>query len=259
MDYSETVSKWQKARASAEARPAMYISDPAKAHQLAIYNVLRLVWQAKVFRLPKAVYIDLSPTQYIVRVHAGPLIRPIQQIFSFGGHETLFEPWQEEGRAYIEKIDREDKERDIERRKWRSRHGWRYSFSGPTGPRLSSPSYPLFLAHRLSWAIRTDKGLWFEAYEHGQPLGRPELLQEPSAVALFVAATLDPKWFTGLPFTPEDARTFRNMSGKQAAQDVRWDQGPHWKCGEIIVDWHTEATIAGDDVLTSEGIAKWLQ
>ena len=102
---------WAEVRQHAETRPAMYLGDPATAHRLAILQCLRLVWQAKVFRQPKAVKIDLSPTQYIVRVECGPLIRPIQQNFRFGMGQTLGGAWHSDSRTYSEKLAKEENER----------------------------------------------------------------------------------------------------------------------------------------------------
>ncbi len=71
----QRVLDWAEVRAHAQTRPAMYIGSQETGHKIAISDVLRLVWQAKAFRHPQSVTIDLSPTQYVVRSECGPLIR----------------------------------------------------------------------------------------------------------------------------------------------------------------------------------------
>lgn len=89
----------------------------------------------------------------------GPLIRPIQKMHSFGGDETLGEPWGTEEQADFERIVREDKAKGIEFLQQRHRRGWRYCFSGPTGPQLNAVGFLGPFARLLCWGLRTDKGL----------------------------------------------------------------------------------------------------
>jgi hypothetical protein len=178
MSEEQKVLNWAEVRQHAETRPTMYIGDPATAHRLAILECLRLVWQAKVFRRPKSVKIDLSPTQYIMRVECGPLIRPIQQNFRFGMGQTLGGAWHTDSRAYSEKFAREERERGIpyQRKRWNS--GWRYCFCGPLGPRLDAPVSPHIFAHLLVWGVRTNEGLWCEGWADAMPIGTPFLLTD---------------------------------------------------------------------------------
>lgn len=260
MSESEPVKKWtwHEIREHAKTRVPMYIGTQITAHKSAIVDVLRLVWQAKVFRHPQAVTVDLSPTQYIVRAECGPLIRPVQQIFSFGTGETLDETWGQEWRGYFEKISREDEEKGIDSLRQRHRYGWRYCFSGPIGPRLNSPTHPFILAHCGAWGLRTNDGLWCEAYQEGIPVGKPFLLGTPSPIGLFAAAALDPEWFTGLPFTEENARQITQLSHRRYDVHAKYPARPLWTPGEIITNWHPQDDLISDKMLTADGLQRIL-
>jgi len=249
---------WAEVREHAQTRPAMYVGNQATAHRTAIVECLRLVWQAKVFRHPQSVRIDLSPRQYIVRAMAGPLIRPIQQIYTFGNGETLSYPWGDQNRAYFSRVAQEDEQCGIVFSKMRHRRGWRYCFSGPTGPRLGEPGYSFTLARRGAWGLRTDDGLWCEAYQEGAPVGKPFLLSEPSPVGLVVAADLDPQWFTGLPFTEEDVQKFADTSYRHVITTRIQKPSPNWTYGEIVTRWHPNDDLVSDRTLTPEGLQELL-
>lgn len=150
-DSTRPVMSWQEIRAHAQTRPAMYIGSQETGHKSTIRDALRLVWQARVFRQPQTVTVDLSPTQYVVRAECGPLIRSVQQIFTFGDGKTLSGPWQEQGKAYFSRVVQENEQRSLGFSQRQDRRGWRYCFSGPTGPRLASPTYPFILARSGAW------------------------------------------------------------------------------------------------------------
>ena len=242
-DNEVTKMNWHEAREHAKTRPTMYLGSQETGHKLAVQTLMRLVWQAKVFRQPQAVIIDLSPTQYIVRAECGPLIRPVQQIFSFGTGDTLGEHWQEEMKQHWQQ-----QKTDI------LRHDWRYCFSGPTGPRLAEPSYQFILAHFGAWGLRTNDGLWCESYREGIPAGRPFLLTEPSPIGLLSCAALDPEYFTGLPFTEEDANTFAGLSHKRYKSHPKYEPRPLWTAGEIVARWHPQDDLISDSILTADGL-----
>ena len=257
-DTTRPIRSWQEIRAHAQTRPAMYIGSQETGHRLAISDVLRLVWQAKVFRCPQTVKIDLSPTQYVVRAECGPLIRPVQQMFTFGDAETLSAPWQEQGRAYFSRVAQEDEQRGLAFSQRRERRDWRYCFSGPTGPRLAAPTDPFILAHCGVWGLRTNEGLWCEAYQEGIPIGKPFLLSDPSPIGLLSAAALDPQWFTGLPFTEEEAHSLAGLSHSRFVG--RWMHGPHpnYTRGEIVTRWHPQDDLITERMLTAEGLRELL-
>ena len=243
---------WAEERQHAQKRPAMYIGDQATGHRIAIIQCLRLVWQAKVFRRPKLVTVDLSPTQYILRAECGPLIRPIQQNFRFGIGETLGQPWRSDSRAYFEKLAREEKERgkDYPWKRWNS--GWQYCFSGPTGPRLDAPTFPSIFANLLVWGLRRNDGMWFEGWANGIPVDKPFFIEQPSPFGLLVAAHLDAEWFTGLPFTAEDAQWFRDLSHRRYQSPPK--HGRFWTPGIIIANWHPQDDLISDKTLTADGL-----
>lgn len=234
---------WHEERKHAKMRPAMYIGSQETGHELAIKTIMRLVWQAKVFRRPGQVTVDLSPTQYIVRAECGPLIRPVQQIFSFGTGETLGEHWLEEM-----KLHRQQQKTDT------LRHDWRYCFSGPTGPRLAEPSCQFILAQYGAWGLRTNDGLWCEGFREGVPSGKPFLLKEPSPVGLLACASLEPKYFTGLPFTEEDASMFASLSHKRYKSHPKYEPRPLWTAGEIIANWRPDDDLISEKMLTADGV-----
>lgn len=250
---------WQEIRTHAESRPRMYIGSQESGHKSAISDVLRLVWQAKVFRRPQVVRIDLSPTQYVVRAECGPLIRPVQQIFSVGTGETIAQTWGREGQAYFGRILREDEEKGIPFSHQRHRRGWRYCFSGPTGPRLASPTNPFIFAHDALWGIRTNSGLWCESYQEGIPTGKPFLLSDPSLVGLLSVAALDPQWFTGLPFTEEDAHHIARLSHGRYSGGSQYAPRPLYTCGAITASWHPQDDLVSGRTLTREGLRELLQ
>lgn len=249
---------WEEEREHAQTRPAMYIGSQENGHTSAMREALRLVWQARVFRHPKAVTIDLSPTQYIVRAECGPLIRPIQQIFTLGNGERLSTPWREQGNKYFSQIVQEDEQRGIPFSQMRHRRVWRYCLCGPTGPRLDWPAHPYILASSLVWGLRNDEGLWCEAYKDGLPFGNPFCLRESSSIGLLVAADLDPQWFTGLPFTKNDGRIFTEMSHRPIKM-TEWQKPlPDWTPGDIIVNWHSQDNLITDETLTADGLRELL-
>lgn len=172
----------------------MYIGPTAAAHLHAVWEPLRLVWKAQAFRRPQSARVLLSPTQFVVRCDTGPLVRPIQQMFSFGDKPLLDEGWKE----VREQIRREPVSRIFNDRP--PLRGWRKYFGCPTGPTLGSPMYRQVLARRFAIGYRVDQGMWCQTFENGWPLSDTRLLKDPSPVGLFVAAELDAQWFTGLPF-----------------------------------------------------------
>jgi hypothetical protein len=229
---------WHEQRATwletARRRPAMFIGATETAHRLAVREPLRLVWEAKAFRKPTSAFVLLSPTQYVVRCYTGPLVRPIQQMFSWGDKPVLDEGWQE------------THDRIVDERTYRILNdlprlrGWRDRFGSATGPRLSSPMFPLWLAQRFAIGYRVDIGMWCQTFENGWPQSEPRLLTVPSPVGLLAAAQLDAQWFPGLPFNEKDVALLATM--------------PH-----VTVEWHTSDDLLSDIPLSVETVRGWLQ
>ncbi|MEO7717393.1 MAG: hypothetical protein ABIY70_14430 [Capsulimonas sp.] len=138
-------------------------------HREAIGHILRLVWKAKILRRLGVTDITLSPNQLLIRVEAGPLLRPIQSLFTWGGGHTLTETWDDERQAYFDQIDGEDKARGLPDTKYRSGRGWRFCFSGAVGPRLRPIVDTQWVSRRFTWGIKTDAGLWCETFEDRWP------------------------------------------------------------------------------------------
>jgi hypothetical protein len=250
--------EWAQMLEHSKTRIAMYIGSPEQGHRNFIREALRLLWQAKVFRRPLEAKIDLAPQQCVVRCHAGPLLRPIQQMFSWGVGRTLAEQWPTERKAYFERIAQEDKEKGKPFSKRRYRYGWRYCFSGPTGPRLEEPSYIDLFARHFLWGIRTNAGLWCEIYEKGWPTGRPFVVADNSSVAMLIMADLDPQWFLGLPYNENDAEKFAAMASHKIKMTPYQRPLPDWTPGAIGVEWHPQNDLLTEASFTTDGMRIWL-
>ncbi len=108
------------------------------------------------------------------------------------------------------------------------------------------------------WGLRTDRGLWYEAYRNSIPIDSPFLLDKPSKIGLFAAAALDPEWFTGLPFTEEDTHHFREMSHRYITTTSMQKPSPNWTPGNIVANWHSQDDIVTDKLLTADGLQELL-
>jgi hypothetical protein len=179
-------------------------------------------------------------------------------MFSFPGQQVMGDTWGQESKAYFSRLSAEDEARGLPWGRHRSRRGWRYCFSGPIGPRLDAVRWNAPLARRLIWGLRTDQGLWCQAYESGWPAGAPFLVDDLSPVGLFVLADLDPVSFTGLPYDAEDVEQLRAASFRKAEGGHRWKPRPSWSVGEIMVDWHEQDDLVTERALTAEGVRESL-
>lgn len=250
--------KWAEMLQHARTRPRMYIGDEATAHSHIFYDALRLIWQAKLFRRPHQVRVDISPHQCAVRCDTGPLIRPVQRMLSFPGGRVLGDDWEDESRAAISRFHAEQETLGVSFDDKKYKRSWRYSFYGPTGPRLGWVAHGMVLAHSLTWGLRTDSGLWCQSFEDGWPAGAPFLVEGPSPVGLFVLADLDPQWWTGLPFDADDVAQLRASSHRPQGLYERWKPEPPWSTGEIVVNWHEQDDLVTERSLTAEGVWEWL-
>lgn len=144
----------------------------------------------------------------------------------------------------------------------RDRRDWRYCFSGPTGPRLNALGFLGPFTRLLCWGLRTDEGMWCEGWANGNPVGSPFLIQKASPIGFLVVADLDPHWFTGLPFTEEDARFFTNLSHRRylnhPKQELWLEPRPLWTPGDIVAHWHPQDDLISENILTSDGLADYL-
>ena len=191
--------EYRKEIEQAKAHPAMFIGWLETAHRNVISEALGLIRKAHAFRSPKSTTVHLSPTKYIVRSETGCLLPAIEELHSWGGKHLLTEGWhQVHVRLCDERVNRIfGGKRDFV--------GWKRYFAGATGPTLDRPIMPAILARRFAFAYKTASGFWGQTFEDGWPHDDPFLLQQPSAVGLLIMAELNPLWFPGLPYTPEDA------------------------------------------------------
>ena len=244
-------ANWDEKRTAVLAhvhqRPSMYIGDSETAHLGAIDEVTRLMWMARVCWRPGRCRITLSPSQYLIVGEAGPLVRSIQKMLTFGGQRVLAEKWREESRAYFQPMWKMGRDGGRKLGKgWQNRR-WRYTFTGPIGPRLDCPGCHDLLARRFMWGIGTDAGMWCEAYEDGWPVGQPFLVDLPSGTGVFAAGELSAEWFPGLPFDQGDVDRLRALS--QQRVKVKWSNIKSFTNGEIVVEWRDE------DFMTAETFA----
>lgn len=226
--------QWAKHLEAARLRPAMFISEVATAHRFAVREPLRLVWVAQAFRKPVSATVLLSPTQYVVRCYTGPLVRPIQSMFSFADKPILDEGWHEHRKGiqdeYVHRI-----MNDLPRLR-----GWRKRFGCSTGPSLNSPMYPLVLARRFAIGYHVDQGMWCQTFDKGWPQSEPRLLTDPSSVGLLAAAELDAEWFTGLPYGEKE------VAGLTAMPNV-------------TIEWHDTDDLLPDGPLSIEHVQDWIK
>ena len=246
---------WEERRAAvlehARQRPAMYVGDPETAHLGAIADVSRLMWMARIFHLPGRCRVILSPTQYVVIGEAGPLVGAIEKTLTFGGGRILSEPWRAELAAYFQQIWESGRDggravSDV----WHNKR-WRYTFTGPIGPRLDCPGQHDLLATRFLWGIRASDGLWCEGYKDGWPVGRPFVVDAEPSVAIVAAGELSSEWFPGLPFDQEDVDVLRAQSGKRVR--LKWSNIRSFTNGEFVVEWRDE-DLLGAGLFTEDGV-----
>jgi len=256
-DHSERpqYANWDEARAGviahARQRPMMYVGDSETGHLGAIDEVSRLMWMARVCRQPGRCRVILSPSQYLVIGEASPLVRSIQKMLTFGGGRVLSENWQREYRAHFKPIWETGRDGGRKLGKgWQNRR-WRYTFTGPIGPRLDCPGQHDLLARRFMWGIRTDAGLWCEAYEDGWPTGQPFLLGVQSCVGIFAAGELSSEWFPGLPSDQGDVASLRAQSRRRV--QLKWSNIKSFTNGEFVVEWRDEDFMAAE-AFSADGV-----
>jgi len=88
--------------------------------------------------------------------------------------------------------------------------------------------------------------MWCEGYDRGWPIGRPICVDVPDGVGMFMAVDLDPEYFTGLPFKPDDAGLIAHPP-----MQVFGDNFDFWTPPtDITIRWHED-----DDLLSrGEGV-----
>ncbi len=223
---------WVRSLAVAPKRPDMYQVGGNDAHlRSGITEPLRMVWEHRVLQDPRRCILRASPRQYHCRCETGPLLDGITELVVWHEQDFLLSALGE-----------------VQARLHRTPHEWARPFQR-TMAHFAWFSSLLFLAVRGVIAIRTNAGLWCQAYERGWPKTPPFLVAGyGSSTGLMVAAALSPEWCPGLPFTPATV--------EQAIPEVA---RPH-----VTVEWHAEDDIVPECpvdphcVLHPENIGRWL-
>ncbi len=255
----EWAQNWSEMLQHAHTRPRLFIGPQETAHRRVTTFPFRLMWQANLFRHPQKARIDLSPHHCVIRLDAGSLIRPVQETLSFPGERVPGDAWREKSRAEASRFHADEEARGLPFDDVKYKCSWRYAFSGPTGPRLEWVAQDAVLAHSLTWGVRTDQGLWCQAYANGWPSGAPFLIETDSPVGLIVLIDLDPHWWIGLPYSAMDVAQLVAASHKAQGLDDQWKPEPPWSTGKIEAVWHEADDLVTEKSLTAEGVREWLQ
>lgn len=225
-------SEWIRTLAAAQQQPERHQGEPMEAHlRQGIRAPLALVWEARAFIAPRRAVLVVSPMQYHCKIESGPLKPILARYGPWDTCETLL--W-----ALAQ----------LQERVEQVGAGWADSYRRP-GSSIAGFSTLLYLAERGLIGIRTEPGLWIQAYERGWPVV-PHLMveQEESAVGLVSAAALSPRWCPGLPYTPAAVEA----AIPEAARPF------------VTVEWHAEDDVVPDCpadphcVLHAQNISRWL-
>jgi len=203
--------------AEAHSRPEALIGPRESGHRMLLSQAVRLVLKSGVFEGSPRVVLKVSPHQYVFRGNAGPLRRTVERHFTWRAKLILYEDWMAQNRVIVEACDRL-----LDQEESKTIPAWMQYLGGATGPTLYSPIWPLVLATRHFFGIRTHSGTWCQGFHNGLPVSSPENRDTYGATSFVVAAELDPQVFLGLPFTPEDVAVL-NRDSRIAATFVDSD------------------------------------
>jgi hypothetical protein len=225
---------WQSMLESAKQRPAMYIGGLQSAHYTALFQPLNLCLRAQAFESLKNISVHLSPTQYVVIANCGPLVCEIEEMFQWreDAHD-IADGWHDKMREISHKCAADFLKNGVRA------DGWLGEFSSSTGTGLDGPIIPGILAYRLVVSYRVSHGYWCQGYTNGWPTPRPFVFEKKSSVGLVAAASLDPEWFTGLPFVRDRAHEILAKSG-------------------VAIKWHDADDMIPSELSTEELLQKWL-
>ena len=224
---------WKHQVENAKSRPAMSIGNLETAHLSAVSMPLALVRKARAFRAPKFCTVHLSPNKYVVRCEAGRLLPAIEDLHTWNGKHILAAGWNLD----LDRLRQERHNRFLDERP--DFVGWKKYFSGTAGPTLEQPIYPAVLARSFAFAYKTSIGFRGQVFEEGKQPDDPFLLKEDSPVGLLILAELDPRWFTGLPFTPDDVQRLAGLP-------------------DVSAVWHDEDADLNVEVKSAGDIGRWL-
>ncbi len=176
---------WERWLHTAKQRPEMFIGQRHRAHlTAACLSPAELVWSRMAFLQPVDTTLTVAPAEYFLEVQGGPLHPVLAEETDWVCVDNLL-------LAFLDLHPRAGTTAIVE--------------GAPLEARDFHPSHcatPLFLAKGGVLALRTQAGLWLQAFRNGWPV-TPKWLETEALhhVALMVAVQLDPHWFTGLPFT----------------------------------------------------------
>ena len=170
--FLENTSNWGEALKSARERPCFYIGPPSEAHFQALKAPIIYLNDIRAFEHSCSLYIVCSPTQYVLRFAAGPLLKRIEHSADWNTDRMLI---------------------DILRNAMPMR-AFGIGFN------------PVYLAERFFVGITSEAGFRCQPYREGWPITDVLLLQERSPYSFIIAGQLTSEWFTGLPFTEEDVQ-----------------------------------------------------
>jgi hypothetical protein len=191
-------------------RPGMYTGDTERGHLTPVRHSLELLWEKGAFAEPRHSLIVVSPHQVHLLHHSGPVAETIERIV----------PWERADLLFLS-IDEFPADRSMLDERWDRFYG------GPHGG-FGNFAMALWVAEYGALAVRTSAGLWCQAYRRGWPVMPPRLLVDSdSRTGLMLAASFSPRWFSGLPYSPESI----DACIRQAAR-------PH-----VTVEWHDDDDI----------------
>jgi len=175
--------------------PGMYLGNVLTAHLYAILNPVKVARTAIPFRASGDIHIDIAPEQFEIACETGSLDSQIdsklQEVLAERREEAnLFEILFETGRLLARESD--DKET-----------GWWYYFGSSHGLNFEIFPFHPYLTIHTTVTIRTSAGYLSQTFDLGDPTSNPFFVQATSSIGLYLAAHLDPRWFTGLPFVKD--------------------------------------------------------
>jgi len=184
--FFEDTSNWGEVLTGARERPDSYIGPPSEDHFLALQAPLRYLNDVRAFERSCSLYIVCSPTQYVLRFAAGPLLKRIEDLADWNTDRMLI---------------------DI-------------LLNSMTMRAFQIGFWTVELAERFFVGITSSAGFRCQTYREGWPTTDVLLLQESSPYSFIIAGQLTSEWFTGLPFTAEDVQ--KAISSRPILQ-ITWE------------------------------------
>jgi hypothetical protein len=172
----DTELKWDDVLTNARRRPGVFIGSPSDAHLEALRGAITFLIVTRPFEQPFAVHIVCSPTQYVFRCSAGPLLKVIERSVEWNTDRMLV-----------------DLLRDPH-------------FNRTQGTPFGFGMHPVHLAERFFVGIASRSGFRHQTYREGWPTTDVLVLEEKSPYSFVIAGQLTPEWFTGLPFRWKDVK-----------------------------------------------------